>query len=97
MEHWRNDTEGGKHRYSEKSVPSATLSTTELRWTDVEEKPCLRGGRLDTKPPELWYGSFCSFVCFWRFSPQWAEAFSCMRFLDHTQRRIEVGRTTLEE
>jgi len=39
----------------------------------------------------------CLFVCFWRDSPQWARASSFPRFLDHTQRRITVGRTPLDE
>jgi hypothetical protein len=30
-------------------------------------------------------------------SPQWARASSFTRFLDHTQRRISVGRTPLDE
>ena len=33
----------------------------------------------------------------WRNSPQWARASSFTRFLDHTQRRITVGRTPLDE
>ena len=33
----------------------------------------------------------------WRKSPQWARASSFTRFLDHTQRRITVGRTPLNE
>jgi hypothetical protein len=37
------------------------------------------------------------FVCFWRDSPQWARASSFTRFLDHTQRRTRVGRTSLDE
>jgi len=37
------------------------------------------------------------FVCFWRDSPQRARASSFTRFLDHTQRRITVGRTPLDE
>ena len=37
------------------------------------------------------------FVCFWRDSPQWAMASSFTRFLDHTKRRITVGRTPLDE
>jgi len=37
------------------------------------------------------------FVCFWRKSPQWAMASSFTRFLDHTQRRTSVDRTTLDE
>jgi len=39
----------------------------------------------------------CLFVCFWRDSPQWARASSCMRFLDHTQRCITVGGTLLDK
>jgi len=37
------------------------------------------------------------FACFWRDSVQWAMASSFTRFLDHTQRRITVGRTALDE
>jgi len=33
----------------------------------------------------------------WCESPQWAMATSFFRFLDHTQRRITVGRTPLDE
>jgi len=39
-------------------------------------------------------------VCFFVFgatAPNWARASSFMRFLDHTQRRITVGRTPLDE
>jgi len=37
------------------------------------------------------------FFVFWRVSPQWARASSFTRFLDLTQRRTTVGRTTLDE
>ena len=37
------------------------------------------------------------FVCFWRNSSQWVMVSSFTRFLDHTQRRTTVGRTTLDE
>jgi hypothetical protein len=37
------------------------------------------------------------FVCFSCNSPQWARAPSFGRFLDHTQRRITVGRTSLDK
>ena len=37
------------------------------------------------------------FVCFWRDSPHWVKASSFMRFLDRTQIRTTVGRTTLDE
>jgi len=36
-------------------------------------------------------------VCLWRDSPQWARASFFTRFPDHTQRRITVGRTPLDE
>jgi hypothetical protein len=37
------------------------------------------------------------FVCFWHDSPHWARASSFAGFLDHTQRRITVGRNPLDE
>ena len=38
------------------------------------------------------------YICFiWQKSLQWAMAFSFTRLLDHTQRRITVGRTVLGE
>ena len=36
-------------------------------------------------------------VFLWRCGPTWAMASTFLRFLDHTQRRITVGRTTLDE
>jgi hypothetical protein len=40
---------------------------------------------------------FCLFCLFWPDSPQWTRASSFTRFLDHTQRRITVGGTPLDE
>ena len=37
------------------------------------------------------------FFFLWRCGPTWAMASSSLRFLDHTQRRITVGRTPLDE
>jgi hypothetical protein len=37
------------------------------------------------------------FVCFWCDSPQWVRASSFERFLDHTQRRVTIRRTPLDE
>ena len=37
------------------------------------------------------------FVCYWSDSPQLVMASSLSRFLDHTQRRITVGTTPLDE
>jgi hypothetical protein len=39
----------------------------------------------------------CLVPGFWHNSPHWARASSFARFLDHTQRRTTVGRTTLDE
>jgi hypothetical protein len=36
-------------------------------------------------------------VGFWRDSPQWARVSLFKKFLDHTQRRTTVGRTSLDE
>ena len=36
-------------------------------------------------------------VCFWRDNLQWARASSFTRFLDHTQRRSIVGRTSTRQ
>jgi hypothetical protein len=46
-----------------------------------------------------WYGlTEVLFVCFlWRCGPKRAMASSFLRFLVHTQRRITVGRTPLDE
>ena len=40
---------------------------------------------------------FCLFCFLWRCGPMQAMASSFLRFLDHTQRRITVGRTPLDE
>ena len=40
---------------------------------------------------------FISFFLVWRNSPQWARVSSFTRFLDHTQRRTTVSRTSLDE
>ena len=39
----------------------------------------------------------CLFCFLWRCGPTWAMASSFLRFLDHTQRRITVGSTPLDE
>jgi len=39
----------------------------------------------------------CLFACFWCYSTQWATTSSFTRFLDHTQRRITISRTPLDE
>ena len=41
--------------------------------------------------------SFRFFSPLWRCGPTRGMVFSCLRFLDHTQRRITVGRTPLDE
>jgi len=53
--------------------------------------------RTEFHPPDDGRGEVRNFFFFWRDSPQWARASSFTRFLDHTQRRTTVGRTTLDE
>jgi hypothetical protein len=44
----------------------------------------------------LFYACYTLFIYFlWQCSPERAMASSSMRFLDHTQRRATVGRTSL--
>jgi hypothetical protein len=42
---WWNDDWQGKPKYSEKTCPSATLSTTNLTWPDPGSSPARRGGK----------------------------------------------------
>jgi hypothetical protein len=48
MEHRWNETGRGKQKYWGKTCPSATLSTTNLTWTDLGSNPGLRGERPAT-------------------------------------------------
>jgi hypothetical protein len=45
MEHQLNEIDRKNRRTREKTCPSATLSTTNPKWTDPGSKPGLRGGR----------------------------------------------------
>jgi len=47
--------------------------------------------------PKFWIFSFFSFFLMWLCDPTRVMAFSFLRFLDHTQRRTTVGRTSLDE
>jgi hypothetical protein len=42
---WWNEDWQGKQKYSEKSCPSATLSTTNPKWPDLGSNPGHRGGK----------------------------------------------------
>jgi hypothetical protein len=57
---------------------------------------CLWGFELCAGVPYFLF-SFCLFVCLWRNSPQRAMESSFTRFLYHTQRRVAVCRTPLDE
>jgi hypothetical protein len=48
---WWNEDWQGKPKYSEKTRPSATLSTTNPTWLDPGSNPGRRSGKL-----ELWHG-----------------------------------------
>jgi hypothetical protein len=51
---WWNEEWQGKPKYSEKTYPSTTLSTTNLTWPDPGSNPGRRGGKLATN--RLSYG-----------------------------------------
>jgi hypothetical protein len=44
IDHRRNEIDRGKPKYSEKTYPSATLSTQNPIWTDPAPNPGLRRG-----------------------------------------------------
>jgi hypothetical protein len=52
---WRNEDWQGKPKYSEKTCPSATLSTTNPTWPDLGSNPGRRGGKAATN--RLSYGT----------------------------------------
>jgi hypothetical protein len=52
---WWNEDWQGKPKYSEKTCPSATLSTTNPAWPDPDSNPGRRGGKPATNP--LSYGT----------------------------------------
>jgi hypothetical protein len=72
---------GDKIRYR---IPGLAVHVRCFQQTDVSKTDCV---------------SIISvlFVCFWRDSHQWARASSFARFLDQTQRRTTVDRTSLDE
>jgi hypothetical protein len=55
---WWNKDWQGKPKYSEKTYPSATLSTTNPTWLDPGLKPGRRCGKPSTLPLELWSGLY---------------------------------------
>ena len=68
------------------------LKVTIIIW--CRGQPCCRLGAPGVRC--IHFGLFC-FVFLWRCGPTRAMASSFLRFLDHTQRRITVGRTPLYE
>jgi hypothetical protein len=57
---WWNGNRQGKPKYSEKTCPNATLSTTNPTWPDLGSNPGRRGGKPATNP--LSYGT--SRICY---------------------------------
>ena len=53
--------------------------------------------KLNLKPRVWKLPNVLQRVCFWRNSPQWARTSSFPRFLDHTQRRTTLGRSSLDK
>ena len=54
MEHRWNETDRGKPKYSGKTCPSATLSTTNPTWTDPGSNPDFRGERPASHGTASW-------------------------------------------
>ena len=53
MEHWWNDTDRRKPKYSEKSLPQLALTTTNLTcWPGIESEFL----QWEANDPELWHG-----------------------------------------
>jgi hypothetical protein len=80
---WWNEDWQGKPKYSEKTCPSATLSTTNSTWLD----PGLNQGRRGGKPAtnRLSYGAtFCSLIILTLWS-EWTDRTLVSRF------RISLG------
>jgi len=48
MEHSWKYTDSERPKYSQKTCPTATLSTTNLIWTDLGSNPGLRGEKPGT-------------------------------------------------
>jgi hypothetical protein len=46
MENWRNDTDRGRTKYSERNILSAILSTTNVTWTELGSNSDLRGVKM---------------------------------------------------
>jgi hypothetical protein len=88
---WRSDA---TNRTNEKNINSRNVMTQ-------DEHRILNDGLqveiFKLKLEKICITATALFVCFWCDSLQWARASSFARFLDHTQRRTTVGRTTLNE
>jgi hypothetical protein len=65
---WWNEDWQGKLKYSEKTCPSVTLSTTDPTWPDPCANPGRRGGKPATN--RLSYGA--AIIHHWQNSPSWA-------------------------
>jgi len=78
---------------------SVVLTTHVLLQTSCKAVGCIPPLPPSASPGMSWGCLYLLllFVCYWSDSPQWAMASSLSRFLDHTQRRITVGRTPLDE
>jgi hypothetical protein len=62
---WWNEDWQGKPKYSEKTCPGATLSTTNPTWLDPSLKPGRRGGKPATNRLSYgaaWQSSYCASI-----------------------------------
>jgi hypothetical protein len=58
LENWWNENWQGKPKYSEKTYPSATLSTTKSHMTDPVSNPRPQRSEASDEPLKLWRGLF---------------------------------------
>ena len=70
-----------------------TLRSARLVWTAITDNSF----HSPKRPDRIHGQSFSLSLSLWRNSPKWAKAASSLRFLDHAQWHITVGRTRLDE
>jgi hypothetical protein len=62
---WWNEDWQGKPKYSEKTCPSATLSTTNPTWPDLGSNPDRRGGKPATNRLSYGAANHPLLLCIW--------------------------------
>jgi len=87
-------TECGYRKFNNWTSSTLSLTPRTSDTTYVLLLLLLSSSSSSSSPSPLCRGCFC---LLWRCGPMRAMAYSFLRFLNHTQRRIIVGRTPLDE